>query len=168
MPNLKNNKRKSNRVSLTSANAKISGPKGLFAFFKGSPKAAPIVDISMEGIRLLFYEKLANDKKVAMSVIIPALSSKPLKMEGQVIWTQKFKPFEMYLTGIKITSILPVYKERLNHLVSFLGDKSRKITSIGVSKFKARQLCKICQFTKDIGQTSIGFSMVNSRNIGNN
>jgi hypothetical protein len=156
MPNQKNNKRQELRVGLKDVKAELTRESGLFASLQGTPKALPVINISLDGVRLLSKNKLETGKELSLSIMIPSLGAKPIKVDGQVTWTKQFKPFNTYLIGIKFDYLSLESKKRLYHLVNFLGNKSGKILQI-IKGEKRAHGCEICQFAKDGKQSKLGY-----------
>jgi hypothetical protein len=156
MAKIKSNKRKELRFSIQDGKAQMESNGGIFAFLKGAPTALPIVNISSTGLRLLSKNKMKIGDPVVISIMIPLLGAKPLKMSGQVAWLKTFAIFDEYLIGVKFVDLRGDAKKRLKNLVDFLGTRVKPDRKIAFKEVRKKSnSCVVCQFAdKHSGGTS--------------
>lgn len=143
----KSNQREEIRFAIQNGKAQIDGNSGVFAFLKGAPAALPIINLSTTGLRLLSKNKLNVNDKVSLTILIPLLGAKPLKLSGQVAWLKTFAIFEEYLVGIKFDGLKGDVKKRLKHLTDFLGTRIQPNRKIAFKKIRKKSTtCIVCQF----------------------
>lgn len=122
MARSKREKRGKKRYRVSDLNLEYS-EGNLFSFFRRKPSGEnrPLVDFSADGLQFLAREELTPGTQLKLTVALPN-TEKPVKVDGEVRWTQKISGRQLYRTGVQFVKPGETGRDVLEQYEQALGE----------------------------------------------